>query len=249
VKPIPFHGLTQRAHARGVIGLVGGLLLLSASFAPLRAADDSLHYLAGNRPDALAILPPPPTMDSPEQAADMATVVAVHGACTPPEAVVAFSEKNFDVFTFAPAVGPFFTATNLPKTAVFFEQVLSDAAAVTDEAKDLFKRPRPFVVDPSLASGKLEKSFSYPSGHSTEATVLSLVLADLLPDKKDAIQAEGRALGWHRIQIARHYPSDIYAGRFYARTIFNDLKASPQYQKDFAAAQAEILAVQAAARN
>ena len=225
------------------------IFLLSGSIITLPAADDSLHYLTGNEPEATAILPPPPAMDSPEQAADMATVVAVHGACTPKEAEVAFSEKKFDVFTFAPVVGPFFSATNLPKTTAFFDQVLSDAATTTDAAKDIFKRPRPFVVDPSLASGKLEKSFSYPSGHSTEATVLSLVLADLLPDKKDAILAEGRAIGWHRIQIARHYPSDIYAGRFYARTIFNDLKASPQYQKDFAAAQAEILAVEQAAKN
>jgi len=226
-----------------------GLCLLAASLFPLSAADNTLHYLAGNKPDAVAVLPPPPLMDSPEQAADMATVVAVHGACTPQESEVAFSEKKFDVFTFAPVVGPFFSAANLPKTTEFFEQVLNDAAAVTDEAKDIFKRPRPFVVDPSLASGKLEKSFSYPSGHSTEATVLSLVLADLLPDKKEAILAEGRTIGWHRIQIARHYPSDIYAGRFYARTIFNDLKASPQFQKDFAAVQTEILAVEQAAKN
>jgi len=233
-------------------GLIRALIfiaiLTTASLGAL-AKDDALNYLQSSQLDAVAILPPPPTMDSPEQAADMATVVAVHGACTPQEAAVAFSEKNFDVFTFAPVIGPFFTATNLPKTSAFFEQVLSDAATVTDAAKNIFKRPRPFVVDPSLASGKLEKSFSYPSGHGTEGTVLSLVLADLLPDKKDAILAKGRAIGWHRIQIARHYPSDIYAGRFFARTIYNALKASPQYQIDFAAAQAEILAVEQAAKN
>lgn len=225
------------------------ICLLAAGGISLRAADGSLHYLIGHEPDALATLPPPPAVDSPEQAADMATVVAVHGTCTPREAAVAFSEKKFDVFTFAPAVGAFFIPTNLPKTTAFFERVQSDAEIITDNAKDLFKRPRPFVVYPGLASGKLETSFSYPSGHSTEGTVLALVLADLLPDKKDPILAVGRGFGWHRIQIARHYPTDIYAGRFYARTIFNALKASPQYQQDFAAVQAEIQAVQAAARN
>ena len=105
------------------------------------------------------------------------------------------------------------------------------------------------MVDPSLASGKLEKTFSYPSGHSTESAVLALVLADLLPEKKDAIQAEARLIGWHRIEIARHYPTDIYAGKVYALAIFNALKASPAYQKDFAAAKAELTAVQAAAKN
>jgi acid phosphatase (class A) len=127
--------------------------------------------------------------------------------------------------------------------------VQADAAAVTDTAKDIWKRPRPFVVDPSLASGRLEKSFSYPSGHSTESMVLALVLADLLPDKQDAILATARAIGWHRIQIARHYPTDIYAGRVFAKAIFNEMKASADYQKDFAEARAEILAVQQAAKN
>ena len=232
------------------LGLLAVLACFALGSASLRAADSALHYLTDDtRPNASVILPPPPAIDSPEQAADMATVVAVYGTATPQQKTIAFSEKNFDVFTFAPVVGPFFTATNLPKTTAFFEQVLSDAANVTDSAKDIFQRPRPFVTDPSLASGKLEKSFSYPSGHATEGTVLSLVLADLLPDQKDAILAEGRAIGWHRIQIARHYPSDIYAGRFFARTIYNALKASPQYQKDFAAAQVELLAAKQSAKN
>ena len=223
--------------------------MFAGSLSPLGAADATLHYLAEGELDAVAILPPPPLMDSPEQAADMATVVAVHAACQPAEATLAFSEKKFTVFTFASAVGPFFSTNNLPTTAAFFARVQSDASAITDKAKLSFKRPRPFVVDPSLASGTLEKSFSYPSGHSTEATVLSLVLADLLPDKKDAILAEGRAIGWHRIEIARHYPSDIYAGRFFAWTIFNELKKNPQFQKDFSAARSEVLAVEQAAKN
>ena len=226
------------------------LLLLTLSFSrPVFAADDTLTYVTEGQVNARAVLPDPPQPGSPEQAADMATVVAAHAACYATEAAAAFAEKKFDIFNFTAAVGPFFTPTNLPVTTAFFEHVQTDAAAITDEAKDLWKRPRPFMVDPSLASGKLEKTFSYPSGHSTESAVLALVLADLLPEKKDAIQAEARLIGWHRIEIARHYPTDIYAGKVYALAIFNALKASPAYQKDFAAAKAELTAVQAAAKN
>ena len=121
--------------------------------------------------------------------------------------------------------------TNLPKTAAFFEKVQKDAAAVTDGGKDFFKRPRPYTTDPSLANGKLEKSFSYPSGHSTESMVLALVLADLLPDKHDAIIAEARTIGWHRVQIARHYPTDIYAGRVLARAIVKQFKKTTRSKK------------------
>ena len=49
---------------------------------------------------------------------------------------------------------------------------------MTDAGKDYYHRPRPYTTDPSLANGKLEKSFGYPSGHSTESMVLALVLAE-----------------------------------------------------------------------
>jgi acid phosphatase (class A) len=205
--------------------------------------------LKAGQPDALAILPPPPLMDSPEQAAEMATVRAVHAACTTNEAIAAFGEKKFGVFSFTPAIGAFFIPDNLPRTTAFFAEVQKEAAAVTDKAKDIWKRPRPFMLDPSLASGKLEKSFSYPSGHSTESMVLALVLADMLPEKRDTILAKARSIGWHRIQIARHFPSDIYAGRVFAMAIVKEMKASPDFQKDFAAARAELLAVQQSAKN
>ena len=146
------------------------------------------------------------------------------------------------MFNFTPAIGAFFLSSNLPKTAAFFDRVQTDAAAVTDNAKDFYKRPRPYTTDPSLANGKLEKSFSYPSGHSTESMVLALVLADLFPDKHDAIIAEARSIGWHRVQIARHYPTDIYAGRVLAQAIVREIKESDAFQQDFAEAKAEIAA-------
>jgi acid phosphatase (class A) len=120
---------------------------------------------------------------------------------------------------------------------------------VTDNAKDFYKRPRPHVTDPSLANEKLEKSFSNPSGQSTESMVLALVLADLFPDRQDAIIAEARAIGWHRVEIARHYPTDIHAGRVFARAIVRQMKQSDSFQKDFAEVKADLAAAQAAAKN
>jgi acid phosphatase (class A) len=212
--------------------------------APLFAADVPLHYLRDGKPDAVTLLAPPPLPDSPEQAADMAEVRAVCHAAPSNDVAVAFSEKKFSAFNFTPAIGAFFQSNTLPKTAAFFERVQKDAAAVTDNAKEFYKRPRPFVTDPSLASGKLEKNFGYPSGHSTESMVLALVLADLFPDKHDAIIAEARAIGWHRVEIARHYPTDIYAGHVFAQAIVREMKARPDFQRDFAEVKAELAAAQ-----
>lgn len=232
---------------------LAGLLL---AVPPVRAADDTmaspsqsakhskLNYLAAGKPDAAALLPPPPLPESAEQAADLAEVQAVYHSADSATQAAAHAEKKFSVFNFTDAAGPFLVESNLPKTAAFFEKIQSDAAAVTDLGKDFFKRPRPYVTDPSLANGKLEKSYGYPSGHSTESMVLALVLADLLPDKHDAIIAHARQIGWHRVQIARHYPTDIYAGRTLALAIVKQFKKSDSYEEDFAAVKAELAAAQ-----
>jgi acid phosphatase (class A) len=153
-----------------------------------------------------------------------------------------YSEKKFSVFNFAGVVGDFFVATNLPKTAAFFIKVQLDAETVTDTGKNYFKRPRPYTVDPSLANGKLETSFGYPSGHSTESMVLGLVLAEALSDQHDAIIAHARSMGWHRVEIARHYPTDIYAGRVLAKAIVREMKKNPAFQAELGEVKAEIAA-------
>jgi acid phosphatase (class A) len=223
------------------IHLIPILFLLTLAVAPLQAQTND-SYLPAGQPDAVALLAPPPLPGSPEQAADLAEVVVVYHASTSNEMAAAYSEKKFSIFNFTPAIGEYFQPGKFPKTEAFFERVQKQAETVTDQAKDYYQRPRPYRVDPSLANGKLEKSFSYPSGHSTESMVLALVLADLFPGQHDAILAKARSIGWHRVEIARHYLTDIYAGRVLAQAIVREMKQNPDFQKDFAGAQAEIVA-------
>jgi len=202
----------------------------------------SFHFLEPGKPDPTNLLAPPPLPDSAEQATDLAAVREVSRAADGKEIAEANSEKKIDVFTFTPVLGDFFRPGKLPETEKFFDHVQDDAGAVVDIAKDFYRRPRPFVIDPSLGSGKLEKTFSYPSGHSTESMVLALVLADLFPEKRDAILAEARRIGWHRVQIARHYPTDIYAGRVLAQAIVKELRKDGKFERQFAKVRAELAA-------
>ena len=220
----------------------GFVAALCLSFAALPLCAKDLHYLPDGKPNAVTLLAPPPLPDSPEQAADLREVREVHEAATPADIEVAKKQSKFTIFTWTPAIGDFFQPGKFPKTEALLNNVHSDAEAVVDGAKDHWKRPRPYVVDPSLAAGKLETSFSYPSGHSTESMTLALVMADLFPDKHDAIIAVARDIGWHRVEYARHYPTDIYAGRVLAQAIVREMKKNADFQKDFAAAQAEIAA-------
>jgi acid phosphatase (class A) len=226
-------------------GWIPRLLLLVASsviFTTTTFAEDGreLYYLAPGKPDAATLLTPPPILGSAEQAADMETVRSVYHAASSNDIAAAYAEKKFSIFNFTPAVGTFFQSNNLPKTAAFFEKVQLCAETVTDLGKDFFKRPRPYTTDTNLVNGKLEKSFSYPSGHSTESMALALVLADLLPEKRDAILNHARMMGWHRVQIARHYPTDIYAGRILAQAIYRDFQKDEAFRKELAEVRAEI---------
>ena len=110
------------------------LLALAVAVAPLQAADT--HYLPAGEPDAIALLAPPPRPDSPEQAADMASVQSVSHAAPSNEIAAAFAERKFSVFNFAPAIGEFFQPGKFPRTEEFFHDLQKDAETVTDAAKE-----------------------------------------------------------------------------------------------------------------
>ncbi len=228
-------------------------LLLAALFAVTSltacAKDAARHYLPPGAPDVVNLLPPPPLMGSPEQAADLDTVRRVVHTATSNEVAAAFAERHFSVFNFSGVIGEFFTATNLPRTTAFFKKVQADARAVTALGKDYFHRDRPFTADPSLAAGELEPNFSYPSGHSSENMVFALVLAELFPEQRDALLAHARTMGWHRVQIARHYPTDVVAGRVLAQAIVREFKQNQAFEKELAEVQAEIKTARAAVKN
>jgi len=229
-----------RLSGRDVIPLI--VALVSITFIAGAKQGPENPYLPAGQVDAVAILPPPPAPDSAEQAVDLATVESVHKAASAAETVAATSQEHLDVFTFGPVIGTFFQAGALPKTAAFFDRVRDSAEAVTRPAKAYFKRDRPYVVDPGLGVTRPEPNYSYPSGHSTLGTVDALILAELFPEKRNEILAYGRAIGWHRIEIGKHYPTDVYAGRVLAQAIVRELKSSPGFQQDFAAAKSELAA-------
>src|SRR5205823_2847867 len=112
---------------------------------------------------------------------------------------------------------------------------------------DHFKRLRPYQIDESLSLGKPEPSFGYPSGHSVRGTVYAMLVAELFPEHKEAILKIGRDIGWNRVIIGKHFPTDIYAGRVLGQAIVRELLATTAFQHDLAEARAEVQAAQPAA--
>ena len=56
--------------------------------------------------------------------------------------------------------------------------------------------------------------------------------------------AIGRNLGWDRVLIGKHFPTDVQAGRVLGQAIVREMLASPAFQHDLAAAKAEVQAAQ-----
>jgi acid phosphatase (class A) len=214
-----------------------GLLLLAAL--PLLAES---YYLAPGRPDGVALLAPPPSPGSAEEAADLASARAVFKARTPTEEARAIKDASLSIFLFTPAIGPFFQPGRFPKTEALFQKVRKDISEPLDQTKDHWKRRRPYQLDPQLTLGRPETSFGYPSGHATRGTVQALLLAELFPEQKDAILAIGRDIGWDRVLIGKHFPTDIHAARVLGQAMARELLASPAFQRDLADARAELAA-------
>ncbi len=70
------------------------------------------------------------------------------------------------------------------------------------------------------------------------------MLAVLLTGQWVSIIAVSRNIDWHRIQIDRHCPTDVFVGRVLARAIVREMKTNPDFQKDSAEAKLEIAATQ-----
>ncbi len=201
------------------------------------------RYLPNGGPDGVALLPPPPMAGSAEETADLASVRAVFQGRTTAEEKRAFKDATLAFSLFAAAIGPEFQPAKLPKTWALLQEVKQEIGTTIDTPKDHWKRRRPYVLDPQLTLRDAEPSFSYPSGHSTRGTVYSLVLAEIFPAKREAILDMGRTIGWDRVLIAKHFPSDVFAGRVLGLAIVRELEKSPEFVRDLAAAQAEARVV------
>jgi acid phosphatase (class A) len=210
--------------------------------APLRAAGPYLHGF-----DAAALLPPPPALHDAEDMADRDSTFQVYNARTPEEVARGKAERRWTLFAFAPAIGPEFQPGRFPIVEVLFKDVGDETEAVVGRAKDAWGRPRPSVDDPARFSdpGDPIRSPSYPSGHSTRGTVFAILLAEIFPDRRAQILEKGRAIGWVRVEIGVHTPLDIYAGRVLGQALAQAFLRDPRFQKDLAAAKAEVAAYRA----
>lgn len=133
-----------------------------------------------------------------------------------------------------------------PGLVALLQKATREAARPMGVAKDLYKRPRPFMVDEGstcVATSTVGESFDYPSGHATAGWAWALVLAQVDPEHAAPILARGRAIGDSRVVCGLHNASAVEAARMLTGAAVAAISASPLYQTDLLAARAELAAL------
>jgi len=217
---------------RAVLLLVvlAGSLLWPPGSAALAQAGDPAAGLSLKAERYLAVVGRPPAPGSPAEADDLA-ILRWNQRTRYPEAVIhswRFLDRNLNAFDAAVGSDLGKTAPTLTKGLPLF---LKRIDGVKDALKDGVARPRPYVSHPELQPClPTETTWSYPSGHATWYYAASLLLADLLSERRERLVQVGRQGGFARSYCVVHYPSDVLASQRLAEAISRDVIASPQWQ-------------------
>jgi acid phosphatase (class A) len=215
-------------------------------------------YIAGylqpaQLPDTAKLLPPPPAQGSAALAADeelYRTVSKLQGTLR-----WALAAKDADL-TFPNAASVFSCALGMaiskeatPHLNMLLRRVRMDSSRANDKPKDLYRRQRPYMVtkEPSCTPKEeaRQKPDAYPSGHASIGWAWALTLAEIAPERADAILARGYAYGMSRVICRVHWRSDLEAGRVVGAATVARLHADPVYVAQMAEAQKEIAAARA----
>jgi acid phosphatase (class A) len=188
------------------------------------------------------ILPPPPVRDSAVVTTELKELHLLEVSRTPAQIAQAQADDHEeDIFIFRSALGPNFTAEDLPVTAALSEHVRKDESAASSSLKKIYRRPRPYQVDSTLhpVCPVNPEPTSYPSGHSLSGYLLAFTLVQLVPEKRQEIFNRADEYVRNRLICGVHYTSDIEASRKAAYAIYGSLAASPRFQRDLAVAREE----------
>ena len=143
---------------------------------------------------------------------------------------------------FACAAGIRVSQASTPNLYSLLQRSIIDAGKSTAPAKEKYDRPRPFVVydEPTCVKSDeamLRGNGSFPSGHASLGWAWALILAELVPQRADAILARGYEFGQSRVICGVHWQTDVDAGRMIGSAVIAKLHANPEFVRAHARCQ------------
>lgn len=135
---------------------------------------------------------------------------------------------------------------NTPEIFALMERLLETTFICNDKSKSRIMRKRPFMQfnEPTPVpqdEERLSTNSSYPSGHTTMGWAIALVLAEINPDRQDAILKRGFEYGESRVIVGFHYQSDVDHARIITSALVNRLHANSDFMEHLKKAKDEFL--------
>lgn len=228
------------------------ILLLAACSCGVAMASGYLDQTT--RIDLAAILPPPPAAESPALRVDEQVFQSTRLLAGNERWKLATKDDVLDVSNptapFSCALGFSLTRKNAPHVYHLLTRAAADLSTMVEAGKRHFARRRPFIGNalPICADRRdYEQSPSYPSGHTTAGWSLALILAELVPDRANALMVRGRTFGESRVVCGVHWVSDVEAGKTAAGAVVAALHGNAEFRADMELARAEIAALRKSA--
>ena len=226
-------------------------ILLANAYSP--AQDSIPSYIPQDQlPALINIMPAPPAFDSPEFGNDMIRYCWGKQQRQDKERIaVAIADAEWDnhVKVYArwqEAFGLEITPTGTPQIWKLLETSLATTDPMRIQTKTYYKRQRPFErfddTMPSHEEDALRGEGSYPSGHSLRGWTISLILAQIAPERATRIFVRGWEYCNSRVIVGAHWQSDVDASRTAASVGYCALQGSKAFITQMHKAQAEYKA-------
>ncbi|WP_395943865.1 Ca2+-dependent phosphoinositide-specific phospholipase C [Brevundimonas sp.] len=209
------------------------------------------YLAAGARPDLTTVLAPPPEPGSPRDIANAGVFQQTRALQGTPRWALATDDVSGDAYHhFAQALGVRLTPETAPILTALLDRSGADRSVVGD-AKTHWGTKRPYLGgDQPICEAKtdhLAGNPDYPSGHSAHGVHVAMILAELAPQRADALYARGREFAESRYICGSHSYSAVEAGIQSGMVIYGAEQRSDAFRRDMEAARAEVQAALARA--
>lgn len=211
------------------------------------------YMTAETMPDAARIMLPAPASGSPRDVLDMQVHRQTRALEGTERWALAQADNSYQVpyllQAFSCAANTRLTPQNAPTAARILGAMLTDQNLASRTAKDVFKRPRPYLAAGANIcipkTDSLAASPDYPSGHATLGWAAGMILAEVAPARAEQILTRARAYGESRVVCGVHTPSAVEAGRLTGAIVVTAMHGSERFRNDLDTARAELAAAAA----
>ena len=223
--------------------LVLALAISSPALADASKPKLVAQFLTASELDPARNLPKPPPEGSEAAKREMAELQAIVLTRTADALAHAqYDDATKDASIFSQAMGHGFDLKALPATTKLMSLVRNEEKVAADVAKAHFQRNRPWIVDDNLKACSREDAplSGYPSGHATMGYSMAIVLADIAPDRAEALLARAADYAESRLVCGMHRRADIIAGQALGVLVAADLLHNRAFLAERDAAALEL---------